>query len=268
MNYRLSEIFIYPFKSLGGISVKTAEVTDRGLKYDRRFMLVDGKGNFLTQRKLPIMALIKPEIIESGFRLRYMKDNRTFEIPFSPEAHESLKVKIWDDEVAAFLVSKEADRWFGEILNVDCRLVFMDECVKRYVDKKYATRNELVSFADGFPFLIIGEESLSDLNSRMKVKIPMNRFRPNFVFKGGAPYDEDKWESFLLNGIKFYVVKPCSRCVITTVDQTNGAKSEEPLKTLSLYRKEGNKIFFGQNLLHEGTGIVETGSLVTITKWK
>lgn len=177
-------------------------------------------------------------------------------------------MKIWDDEVEAVLVSKEADKWFGEILNVECRLVFMNDSVKRYVDKKYAAKNELVSFADGFPFLILGEESLKDLNSRLKVKIPMNRFRPNLVFKGGTPFDEDKWESFLLNGIEFYVVKPCSRCVITTVDQTNALKSEEPLRTLSLYRKEGNKIFFGQNLLHKGTGIIETGLLVTITKWR
>ncbi|MFZ6034285.1 MAG: MOSC domain-containing protein [Melioribacter sp.] len=163
MEYRLSEIYIYPFKSLGGISLKRAEATDRGLKYDRRFMLVDGQGNFLTQRKFPVMALIKPEITDEGFRLRYSKDNRIIEIPFRSESDVRAKVKIWDDEVEAMLVSEEADKWFEEILKIKCRLVFMDDEVKRYADKKYALNNELVSFADGFPFLIIGEESLNDL---------------------------------------------------------------------------------------------------------
>ncbi|AFN74516.1 Fe-S domain protein [Melioribacter roseus P3M-2] len=268
MEYRLSEIYIYPFKSLGGISLKRAEVTDRGLKYDRRFMLVDAEGNFLTQRKFPVMALIKPEITDGGFRLKSSMDDSIIEITYKPKTDGRVKVKIWDDVVEAMLVSEEADKWFEEILDVKCRLVFMDDDVKRYVDKKYAVKNELVSFADGFPFLIIGEESLNDLNSRLKVKLPMNRFRPNLVFKGGRPFDEDKWESFVLNGIEFRVVKPCARCVITTVDQANARKSEEPLNTLSLYRKEGNKIFFGQNLLHEGVGLIETDSVITVTQWK
>ncbi|MDH7605437.1 MAG: MOSC domain-containing protein [Melioribacter sp.] len=269
MNYILSEIYIYPVKSLSGISLQKSEVTERGLKYDRRWMLIDQNNMFITQRKYPKMALIKVDLENDLLIFTHKLNNELqFKIPIEIEDGKLKNVAIWDDYVTALHFSEEADEWFSNVLNLKCKLVYMPDNVKRNVDKKYATRNEIVSFADAFPFLIIGQESLNDLNSRLKEKLPMNRFRPNFVFTGGNAYDEDKWKSFKIGDVAFYPVKPCSRCVITTINHDTAEKSDEPLKTLSTYRAINNKVMFGQNLLHEGEGIIRINDELKILEWK
>ncbi len=268
MKYNLSEIFIYPVKSLGGISLKEAEVTERGLKYDRRWMLVDSTGKFITQRIYPKMSLIAVDISNDKLILRHKKTSEQIEVGLNETTGNKLNTVIWNDTVETLHVSTFADEWFEIIFGIKCKLVYMPDQSKRYVDKTFAHNDELTNLTDGYPFLIIGQESLNDLNSRLKEKLPMNRFRPNFVFTGGASFDEDKMKSFMINGITFYPVKPCARCVITTTDQNSGERNEEPLATLSTYRKVNNKVMFGQNLLHNGSGIVQVGDEFQNIEWK
>ena len=245
----LSEIYIYPIKSLGRISLQTSEVELRGLKYDRRYLLVDENKMFMTQRDYPQMALLKLSIVESGFNVLNIKDNSNTIIPLESQSTEVIKVKIWHDLCDAVQVNKELDNWFSSALNKECSLVYMPDTEKRIVEKKYIDDEHIVSFADAYPFLIIGQASLDDLNSRLKIPLPMDRFRPNFVFSGGEPYEEDNWKDFLIGHLKFKAVKPCARCVITTTDQATAIRNEEPLKTLSNYRKINNKVIFGMNVI-------------------
>lgn len=265
----VSELFIYPIKSLGGVSVTSAKVTDRGFQYDRRWMLVDNSNSFLSQREVPQMTLLQVQLSDAGLTVQHKinKGERVY-IPGSIEKPEELTVQIWSDKCKAELVSPRLDEWFSDMLSLSCRLVYMPDSSKRRVDTRYATDKELTNLSDGYPFLIIGQASLNDLNVRLLDPLPMNRFRPNIVFTGAEPFEEDLMEHFSINNIQFYGVKPCSRCVITTINQDNAEKSKEPLKTLAAYRQKNNKIYFGQNLLHKGEGEIRVGHVITIHQLK
>jgi uncharacterized protein YcbX len=152
------------------------------------------------------------------------------------------------------------------MLSVKCRLVYMPDTTKRLVDKNYAAHDEITGFSDGYPFLMIGRSSLDDLNRRLTNSLPINRFRPNIVFTGGSPYEEDLIKEFKINDINFYGAKLCARCTITTVNQDDASKSNEPLKTLAFYRQKNNKIYFGQNLLHKGEGVIRIGDTIEVIK--
>lgn len=260
----LSEINIYPIKSLTGISLQTAEVEERGLKYDRRWVLVNDTNTFFTQRDYPEMALIKVTIETEGLRLQHKTKNvKPLTIPFDFNHSKKNKIVIWNDTVDGEFYNRQIDGWFSEILGINCHLVKMPESTKRVVDKNYA-KNKIVSFADAYPFLIIGQASLDDLNSRMKTPLPMNRFRTNFVFTGGNPFEEDNWKKFKIGKLFFHAVKPCTRCVITTTDQETAERAEEPLLTLSKYRKIGNNVLFGMNLVCESTGHISVGDKIEL----
>ncbi|MEO8886275.1 MAG: MOSC N-terminal beta barrel domain-containing protein [Mucilaginibacter sp.] len=261
---KVSEIYIYPIKSLGGISLQQAEVTDRGFKYDRRWMLVDANNHFLTQREFPAMALLKVGLTHNGLLVTYTKDQANILIPFEPLKQEFFEVTIWDDTCTAQAVSDEADKWFTGILGFKCRLVYMPDETKRHTDINYTSGKEITSFADAYPFMLIGQASLDELNGRLNQPLPINRFRPNMVFPGALPFDEDIMDEFVINNIPFNGVKLCARCVITTIDQTDAFKRKEPLKTLSTYRSKNNKIYFGQNAVHSGTGIIKVGDELKI----
>jgi len=267
--YKLSEIYIYPVKSLSGISLNSAIVEPEGLQFDRRWMVVDKNNVFLTQRTNPGMALITTKITGDGLELFHKRKSlpKLF-IPFTKHLQETAIVKIFNDEVQASFISEEIDSWLSEAIETECRLVTLSKISRRYVNKKYAHNNEMVGFADGFPFLIIGQSSLDMLNSKLIEKIPINRFRPNFVFTGGDANDEDNWETMKIGEIIFDVVKPCARCVITTVDQNSSIKHKEPLLTLSTYRRQGNKILFGQNLIARNFGFVNLGDELEILAYK
>jgi len=260
----LSEINIYPIKSLAGISLQSSEIEERGLKYDRKWVLVDESNTFFTQRDFPEMALIKVEIENSELKLQYKRKNIELLIVLFEFEHSKIdNVIIWDDIVKGEFYNKQIDDWFSEIIGIKCHLVKMPESTKRIVDEKYA-KNKIVSFADGYPFLIIGQSSLDDLNSRMENPLPMNRFRTNFVFTGGNSFEEDNWKKFKIGGIIFEAVKPCARCVITTTNQETAERLPEPLLTLSKFRKVGNEVMFGMNLVCESTGRVKLGDKIEI----
>lgn len=256
---RISQLNIYPVKSLGGISLPSARITDRGLEYDRRWMLIDPHGVQITQREVPPMALLQPAITPSGLSITHRLTQATIEIPFEPLTSDYAEVQCWDDTVRAQFVSPAADDWFSAALNIPCRLVFMPEETLRPTDLKYTEPGYYTSFADAYPFLLIGEASLEELNSRLDNPLPMNRFRPNIVFSGGTPFQEDQLHDFHIGAIRFSGVKLCARCIMTTIDQTTAIKGKEPLRTLAGYRAKGNKILFGQNLIHHGLGRIAVG---------
>ncbi|ADB39089.1 MOSC domain-containing protein [Spirosoma linguale] len=258
----ISELYIYPIKSLGGISLTEAIVEEKGFRYDRRFMLVEPDGTFMTQRANHQMALLDVAIQGDTLRVwhRHRPDD-VLQLPLvMPEvepgvSRDWLNVTIWDDnDVPALTVSDEADQWFSGVLGKPCRLVFMPETTHRPVDPAYARQQDAVSFADGYPYLLIGQASLDTLNQRLADPVTMQRFRPNIVVSGSLPYEEDAWSHFCIGEISFYGVKPCARCVLTTIDPETGHTGREPLRTLSTYRQWKHKILFGQNLLVKLTG--------------
>lgn len=257
----LSEIWIYPIKSLGGIRLSSTKVLPKGLQYDRRWMLIDEAGVFITQRVHASMAFFKLSLVDELIIIQYKEDSIQLSVN-APIATAPITATIWDDSVEVHEVHGEYSHWFSQRLGMNCRLVYFPEENQRLVDEKYSLESDQVSLADGYPFLIIGQSSLNDLNSRLNDPVPMNRFRPNFVFTGGAPFEEDGWKTFSIGQNRFAGVKPCARCVLTTVNQETAERGKEPLATLATFRSSNNKINFGQNLLaidnyeiHEGDRI-------------
>lgn len=265
---KISGLFIYPVKSLGGIAVSEAVITARGLEYDRRWMLIDSNNRFLSQREFPKMALLKVALTDSGLRVTYSPANTHIDIPFEPQTNELTEVSVWDDVCAGQYVSKEADKWFSNILGIPCSLVYMPDETLRQVDPRYATEGMITSFADAFPMLLIGQASLDDLSSRVGWNVPMNRFRPNMVYTGGNPYTEDELAHFAIGDIHFYGIKLCARCPIPGIDQDTAISGKEPIRTLASYRRRQNKIYFGQNLIHKGNGIIKLGDELEVLEIK
>lgn len=262
----ISQLYVYPVKSLGGIALTQSQVTSRGLQYDRRWMLIDADNQFLSQRKFPQMAFFKLQLRNNGIEVLHEPTGVQVTIPFEPQINEQLTVKIWDDECNANTVSRDLDQWFGNILEFECRLVYMGDGDLRPVDPKYASPDHITSFADAYPMLLISEASLNHLNTKLTKQVPMEQFRPNIVIAGTEPYIEDRIKHFTAAGIDFYGVKPCARCVMIGVDQNTAQLSAEPLKTLAGYRKANNKIFFGQNLVHNGSAMLKIGEEVNIVE--
>lgn len=261
---KISQIFIYPIKSLGGINLQQAEVSDRGFKYDRRWMVVDSNGRFLTQREFLVMALLKVSLAKDGLLVTYSVDGSNILIPFEPIKKDIIEVVVWDDTCKGQLVSDEVDTWFTQKLNMDCRLVYMPDDSHRPTDERYTYNGQITSFSDGYPFMMIGQASLDDLNGRMTQPLGIERFRPNIVFTGGDAFEEDLIDEFTINDINFNGVKLCARCVMTTIDQQTAEKGKDPLKTLASYRLKNNKIYFGQNVVHSGTGFIAVGDELTV----
>jgi uncharacterized protein len=259
----LSGLYVYPIKSMGGIPLEAWDVDGRGLRYDRRWMLVDEDGRFISQRELPRMALISVRIDPA----RLVVDAPgmpSLKLPLGHTTGEIMPARIWDDVVEVSPVAEDADRWFGAFLGVRCTLVSLPDESVRPVDPDYGEAGDQVGLADGFPFLLISQASLADLNARLEHPLPINRFRPNLVVGGCEPFAEDGWSRVRIGSITFRVVKPCSRCVITTVNQTTAATSKEPLRTLARFRRVGTKVLFGQNLIHDRAGTLHTGDPVEI----
>ncbi|MGH7630909.1 MAG: MOSC domain-containing protein [Gemmatimonadales bacterium] len=262
---RLSAINVYPIKSAAGLPQSAWEVDSFGLRHDRRWMLVDEAGDFLSQRTHPRLALIRPELRSAALVLR-ASGRADLELPFAAPAGPEVVVTVWGGETRGESVAEDADRWIAELVGVACRLVHMPEHVVRPVGADYAFDGERTSFTDGFPFLLISEASLADLNARLATPVPMNRFRPNLVVAGSEPFAEDGWRRIRIGPVAFRVAKRCPRCVTTTVDQATGApQGPEPLRTLATFRRNGEgQVDFGQNLLHAGTGRLEVGMPVQI----
>jgi uncharacterized protein len=247
----LTQINIFPVKSLDGYSPDSAIVEKRGLQYDRRWLISEPDGTFMTQRTNAKMALLKATI-EGDFLVISEKQNpqNLVKIGLNTEGAD-VATTVWDDTILASRTTTEADEFLSNFLGKSCFLSKMNAKNDRRVDEAYNLGDDIVSFADGYPFLIIGENSMRDLNERLNVPLSIRRFRTNFIFSGGAPFVEDSFKNFKIGDVDFIGVKPCARCVLTTRDPDSGVKGREPLATLQTYRSHGTKILFGQNVVFD-----------------
>lgn len=257
---KLSGLNTYPIKSAAGISLRQATVTMRGLLHDRRWMVCDRNGKFLTQRKFPQMALIQVAI--DDFLRLSIAGQGMVELPTEPTEPHPVEVEVWGDACQAWSMGHEVAQWLSEFLGCEAQLVYMPDSTHRPSDHgRFETPN---SFSDAYPFLLISEASLTDLNGRLEQPVPMNRFRPNLVVTGCSAFTEDAWQRIKIGDIVFDVVKACSRCSIPGVEQSTGEPGKEPLKTLATYRRWDHAIWFGQNLIAQGEGTLTVGDEVEI----
>ncbi len=287
----LAEINIYPIKSLKGINVDSAMVERRGLQYDRRWMLTDALGKFFTQREFPRMAMVEVGVETDGLTI-WADGFGRMEIPFLPETADVRQVTIWQSVCPGEVYPAVINEWFSDVLQTNCHLVYMPDDSRRSVNPTFDRDDDIVSFADGYPLLVIGEASLNDLNNRIANgethadtlsafrPLPMNRFRPNLVVSGCEAFAEDDWTKIRVGRSIFRATKPSERCVITTVEQSKGEfDGKEPLKTLASYRMakyvipdrydalgvNATAVLFGQNLIAETIGgVIRTGDEVGI----
>jgi len=258
----LSGIFIYPIKACGGVALTEANVVERGLAHDRRYMLVDRYGTFISQREVTRLCLVQTAL-RDGHIIVSARDQPPLALPqVLPErGFEQRPYRVWDSDGHA-LHHPEGSRWFSELLNEDVSLLYMPESERRAVNPKRARPGDIVSFADGYPLLLMSEASLSDLNQRLPAPVRMLQFRPNLVISGGEPYAEDAFSQVRIGALSFRGVKRCERCVVTTINPDTAERSEEPLRTLAGYRQEDGKAWFGMNLIHDFTGPLRVGDPV------
>jgi hypothetical protein len=263
MPLHLASLHVYPIKGAAGSAPAEWDLDVRGFRYDRRWMLVEPSGEFITQRDQAELALIRPRI-EPPHLLVEAPGMPLLRLALNPMGGRPLNVCVWEDRVDALLPDQRADQWFTDFLGRPALLAWMPETCVRPLDLRYAQPGDRTGFADAFPFLVISEASLDDLNSRLAVPLPMNRFRPNLVIGGATPFAEDGWSRIRIGTIGMRVVKPCARCLVTTTDQLTGERGVEPLRTLATYRRVDGKVMFGQNVLHDGTGRLAVGDPVTV----
>ena len=265
-NLIISELAIYPVKSMRQVQLKASNMHMGGLKYDRRWMVIDHQGEMLTQRTVARLCLIQPELInpEIDCSLSINAPGMTELKIVVPEHLITRRVKVWDDYCNARDAGDEAAKWLSQFLGLECRLVYFPDNEVRIVDQTFAQPKDQTAFSDGFPILLTSQASLDDLNSRLHEDIPMARFRPNIVISGCEAFAEDDWKQLKVGGITLRIVKPCSRCTIPNVDINTAERCKEPIMTLVNYRKRDHKVFFGQNAVADGAGLLQVGMKVEV----
>jgi hypothetical protein len=261
---KISSLIYYPIKACRGFEVEAANVERMGLQHDRRMMVVTPDGGFLTQREYPRLALVTPKLNNGTLELSAPNydsiqiGTQTTGVPVSVDVWKSKGVQAIDQ-------GEEASQWFSDWLGTEVRLVHLADGYLRRVSAEYAINaDDHTGFADGYPILLTSEEGLQDLNSRLDTPVPMNRFRPNLVVRGCEPYAEDGWNRIRAGDVEMAVVKPCARCVVTTIDKNTLETSKEPLKTLGKYRKHKLGAIFGQNVIPLNEGILRLGMTVEV----
>jgi uncharacterized protein YcbX len=243
--------------------VENAELVDTGFQYDRHWMLVDDEGQFLSQRQQARMATILTRLENKNLIVSHAGMDE-LRIPLQQTTQTPIAVKIWGDTCQASLVSDDADDWFREVLQTSCRLVFLPQSEPRQVDQAYASPDQIVGFADGFPLLVMTLASAAALSEQLGESISIERFRPNIVLDGCAAHAEDDWARIRINEVTIDLPKPCSRCVIPSIDQNSAEKHPTLLKTLAAYRRRDGKVYVGQNGLHRSHGRLSVGNKVFV----
>lgn len=270
----IEQLVIHPVKGLRGVSVDHVQITPFGLAGDRRYMLVDDRGRFMSQRRHPELTHFELELISpisgevdpkqadrkadrkaDSVRIHHAGSG-SIVLPLDPEPADMARVEvsIWDDTVQAEARFPESDSFFSEVLGERVRLVWMHEQAARFVDPAYARPGERVNFADGFPLLVLGSASIQELNTRLGQPLPINRFRANVIVGGAAPWQEDEWTRIVAGEVHLSLVRPCARCVVITTDQETGERSREPTATLATYRVREGKVMVGMNALAHPVG--------------
>jgi uncharacterized protein YcbX len=254
---------VYPLKGGGGTWLTRAEVTPTGFRHDREFMLVRPDGAHLSQREIARMALLRPEF--DGGKL--VVDAIDAVTPLVHEVRPDGPVRdvtVHGRSCQGVDQGDEAADWFSALLGTDCRLV-------RFTGRRATTTGGgTVAYADGYSLLVVSAESLADLNSRLEDPLPMNRFRPNIVLEGLGPWGEDAVDRLRIGDVEIDLVRPCTRCLVTTTDQNSGVRGREPLRTLATYRTrrldDGSRgVIFGQNGIPRTLGTIHAGDPVSVS---
>lgn len=263
----VSELVVYPIKSLGGINVDRWPVEKRGLKHDRRWMIVDGEGNFLTARKIPRMATLTTSDCGNGSYLVCAEGMDCVVVPSEPEGRRQT-VQVWNTTCEAIGVGDHfgVNEWLSNTLGQTCSLVYMPEDSERRLQAPGAQQGELLSFTDSNPILVASQASIDDLNGRLAKQIPIRRFRPNIVVEGCGPFEEDTWPGLQIGDVQLRFSMKCGRCIFTTIDIDTGETSDEPLRTLNTYRKEGNHVWFGSFYVPTILGEIAVGDRLVVAQ--
>lgn len=263
----LAALYLHPVKSLAPLAVEAAIAAPRGLRNDRRWMVVDEAGRFLTGRALPVMVTLRarPDAADAGL---WLSADGAPDLHVPPPAHDAprLAVEVWKDRAHAALAGDEADAWLSARLGRPVRLVHMDAAATRAIDASYAAPGETTSFGDGFPYLLLTASAMDALNARLPRALPITRFRPNLVIGGAAPHAEDRWRRVRIGQVEFVLPKPCTRCVFTTIDPASGERDPDgqPLEALKAYRRTEAGITFGMNAIARGIGALRVGDAVEV----
>lgn len=258
----VSSLHVYPIKSCRALDLTGIRFDPLGPMYDRRFMVVDAQGEFLTQRDAPKLAVIVPRLGPTALVIS-APNMPQLKVAMSQRDAKRIDVRVWKHRGPAEDCGESAADWFSSVLERPVRLVRWAEDEHRAVSRT-SREGAGTAFTDGYPVLLVSEASLADLNGRLKQPVPMNRFRPNLVVRDCDPYAEDGWRRIRVGEVELEVVKPCDRCVITTTDQLTGARGAEPLETLARYRKQENGVLFGQNCVHLSLGSIRAGDTVEV----
>lgn len=258
--YSVKEIYIYPIKSLAGISLKSANAEEMGFENDRRWMVINTENVHVTQREYPIMSQFYPEISEDKIKITF--EGQTHEFLINEYLEESIESNVWDDKSEVFEVNKNSSKWFSDKLGFECRLVRILKSGDRKHESSKLKETFNVSLADGYPYLLIGTESLDFLNEKLEEKITIKRFRPNIVISTENAHEEDDFDTFKIGEVQFKNIKPCGRCIMVNNDPQKGIVKKEPLKTLSKYRNVNKSVLFGTNIVSLNSGIISVGDEV------
>ena len=260
----VSQLAIYPVKSLAGIRLQSMTLGVRGPEFDRHWLVADPQGQFITQREQPRMCLIHTTLLADALLLTAPgRETLRLPLPTDDTAPRGV-VTVWRDTVEACDAGDAVALWLSDFLNTPCRLHYLPGDTVRPVDPNYARDEDEVGFADGFPLLLITEPSLQSFNTELPAPIRSERFRPNIVLSGNAPYAEDEWRRLRIGAIEFDVAKPCSRCVIPSLDPATGERQPVVSKALARTRRRDNAVYFGQNLIHRGLGVIRVGDEVQV----
>jgi len=257
----LKEIWIFPVKGLRGIPLSEAELTPQGLRGDRRFMLVGTDGNFISQRSHPQLATLSTSIADDGV-VTVTSGDDIGGVILSPDmvTTEQVRTTMWEHQFSVHLLPAEVNRQMSALVGSEVKVAYKTDADVR--TKIYDVGDTAVSLADGYPYLVAGTASLDLLNTKLTKPVPMDRFRANLIIESTEPHIEDTLGEFAIGDKSMYVVKPCARCQVITIDQATGVKGQEPTRTLAKYRRDGNKINFGANAVAKSLGSIAVGDLV------
>lgn len=258
--YIVKEIYIYPIKSLAGISCDKALAEEMGFENDRRWMLIDAENVHITQREYPILSQFYLQISEGKISITFGDSKHEFSV--DEYINQPINTKVWEDKSEVFEVNKESSKWFTEHLGFECKLVKIMKIGHRKHESSRSKEIYNVSLADAYPYLLIGIKSLDFLNDKLEEKITIKRFRPNIVISSQNPHEEDHFNTFKIGEVQFKNIKPCGRCIMVNNDPQNGIVKKEPLKTLSKYRNINNSVLFGTNIVGLNSGIISIGDEV------
>lgn len=252
----VSALYVYPIKSCGEVPLEVMEFDELGPRLDRRWMIVDRDGKFVTQRTVPALGTVSIKLHPDGLKVSALHMPE-LEVPLLPAHSERTSIQVWGYQGEAIECGAQAAEWFSECIQQSVRLVQFPPDRQRWVNEKYSPEPRQVGFADGYPVLVVTQASLDDLSLRVGQNMNALRFRPNIVISGTEAYADDSWRRVRIDQRVLEFRKPCERCSVTTIDPETRDAAKEPLQGLSRYRRQGGQVIFGQNCTVSGGGPIQ-----------